>query len=45
MDEQIDQFERNHPRLMVVVTIAMAVFTLLILIHNSVDQEILYKAF
>ena len=44
-DWNLDQLGRKHPTLMLWTTIAMAVLTTLIVIYNSKEQAIVYKAF
>ena len=43
--DRIDQYWRAHPRLLLAVTIAAALFTTVLLLVNSQDHAILYKAF
>jgi hypothetical protein len=42
---RLDQFGRRHPRLMLAATVALAVVTTLILIYNTKDTAIVYRAF
>jgi hypothetical protein len=43
--DRLDQFGRKHPRLMLWSTIVVAVVTTLIMIYNTTDTAIVYKAF
>jgi len=43
--DRLDQFGRRHPRLMLASTIFLGVVTTIILIYNSKDTAIVYKAF
>jgi hypothetical protein len=42
---QLDQFGRRHPNLMLCATIVLAIFTTLVLIYNTKDTAIVYRAF
>jgi hypothetical protein len=42
---RLDQFGRRHPRLMLSATVILAIVTTLILIYNTKDQGIVYRAF
>jgi hypothetical protein len=42
---ELDRFGRRHPSLMLWTTIALAIVTTLILIYNTKDQAIVYRAF
>jgi hypothetical protein len=42
---EFDRLARRYPSLMLWVTIAMAIVTTLIVIYNTKDQNIVYKAF
>jgi hypothetical protein len=42
---QLDQFGIRHPRLMLMGTIGLGVVTVLILIYNTKDTAIVYRAF
>ena len=43
--ERLDQFGRRHPRLMLGTTIIVAILTTLIVIYNTKDTAIVYRAF
>jgi hypothetical protein len=45
IEDKLDQFGRRHPRLMLATTIFLGVLTTLILIYNSKDTAIVYRAF
>jgi hypothetical protein len=45
LHDRIDQIGRRHPRLMLWTTIMLAILTTLILIYNTQDQGIVYRAF
>jgi hypothetical protein len=42
---RLDQFGLRHPRLMLGATIVVAILTTLIVIYNTNDAAIVYKAF
>lgn len=42
---QLDQFGRRHPTLMLSATVLLAIFTTLVLIYNTNDTAIVYRAF
>ena len=42
---ELDRFAQRRPSLMLWATIALAVATLLIVIYNTKDQAIVYRAF
>ena len=42
---KLDQFGREHPGLMLSATIVLAIFTTLVLIYNTKDTVIVYRAF
>jgi hypothetical protein len=42
---RLDSYGRRHPRLMLWATIALAVVTTLVVIYNSTETEVIYKAF
>ncbi len=44
-DEGLDQFARRHPWLMLTATILLGVLTTLILVYNTEDTAIVYRAF
>jgi hypothetical protein len=44
-DSWLDELGRRHPRLMLGLTICVAIFTTLIVIYNTKDTAIVYKAF
>jgi hypothetical protein len=43
--DRLDRFGRRHPRLMLATTILMAIVTTLILIYNTKDTAVVYRAF
>ena len=45
LEDKLDQFGRRYPRLMLAATIFIGVTTTLILIYNSKDTAIVYRAF
>ena len=42
---RLDAFGRQHPRLMLLATVAAAVAITLILVYNTKDTAIVYRAF
>jgi hypothetical protein len=42
---ELDRFGRRHPSLMLWATVALAIATTLIVIYNTQDQAIVYRAF
>ena len=45
LTDPLDRLGRRHPRLMLVATILLGIVTTLVLIYNSKDTAIVYKAF
>jgi hypothetical protein len=45
LGERLDRFGRRHPRLMLWATVTLGVVTVLILIYNTRDTAIVYRAF
>jgi hypothetical protein len=45
LGNKLDQIGRRHPRLMLIATVLLGVVTMLILIYNSKDTAIVYRAF
>ena len=45
LGERLDRFGRRHPRLMLGTTILVGIATVLILIYNTKDTAIVYRAF
>jgi hypothetical protein len=45
LSERLDQFGRQHPGLMLWATIVLAIATTLILVYNTKDEAIVYRAF
>jgi hypothetical protein len=45
LQDRFDQFGRRHPRIFLATTILLAIVTTLILIYNTKDTAILYRAF
>jgi len=41
----LDRFGRRHPRLMLAATIVFGIATTLILVYNTKDTAIVYRAF
>ena len=42
---RLDEFGRRNPRLMLWATILMGVVTVLVLVYNTKDTAIVYRAF
>jgi len=45
LDEQLDEFGRRHPGLMLWTTIVLAIVVTLVLVYSTVDEAIVYRAF
>jgi len=43
--ERLDRFGRRHPRLMLAATVVVGILTTLILVYNTKDTAIVYRAF
>jgi hypothetical protein len=45
LTERLDKLGRRYPRLMLATTIVVVIMTTLILVYNSKDTAIVYRAF
>ncbi len=45
LEDRLDRLAQRHPRLMLAATIVLGILTTLILIYNSNDTRIVYRAF
>jgi hypothetical protein len=45
LQDRLDRFGRRHPRLFLAAMIVIAIATTLILIYNTKDTAIVYRAF
>jgi hypothetical protein len=45
LGERLDRFGRRHPRLMLWATVLLGMATALILVYNTKDTTVVYRAF